>query len=264
MRLFTKVGRHPIPLDFAQYPAGEWRLSPLESSASLVLEASGLEPDFWPKAALLARACVAASARLSLALPYLPAAREDHQHHFGARAYAQLLNTLNFAVHVFDSHSSVMPNMLNYCVVHAPTDAVVASVSGVGGVLCPDAGAFRRATAVAERLGVPLVVASKVRNPATGKLSDFSCPALPEIDGSWLVVDDICDGGGTFVGLAKASGLPREKLQLWVSHAIFSGNARKLTDFYRTITTTNSFVSLTDVPCTRVPVHAFMKGLYDF
>ena len=79
----------------------------------------------------------------------------------------------------------------------------------------------------------------KVRDFATGKLSTFQCEDLPET-GRLLVVDDICDGGGTFMGLAQATGLPKERLDLWVSHGVFSRRAAQITSAYGCIFTTDS------------------------
>jgi phosphoribosylpyrophosphate synthetase len=55
-------------------------------------------------------------------------------------------------------------------------------------------------------------------------------------------VDDICDGGGTFTGLAITMGLPRERVELLVSHGVFSKGAERLGQYYRLIHTTNSHV----------------------
>lgn len=82
--------------------------------------------------------------------------------------------------------------------------------------------------------------AEKHRNPDTGKLDGFSCEPLPET-GRFLVVDDICDGGGTFMGLAGSTGLPKERLGLWVSHGVFSGRAPQLAEHFGEIVTSDSY-----------------------
>lgn len=43
------------------------------------------------------------------------------------------------------------------------------------------------------------------------------------------------------MGLAEATGLPKERLDLYVSHGVFSGDAPKLHDHFGTIWTTDSF-----------------------
>ncbi len=134
--------------------------------------------------------------------------------------------------------------------------------SRYAGVIAPDKGAHRRAQRVGDKLGVPTYFAGKERDFATGKLTKFTAPeewkvlydyrdnalVRPENSyaaeapqkGRYLVVDDICDGGGTFMGLAGVLGIPRENLDLWVTHGIFSGNAAQLTEAYGNIFTTDS------------------------
>jgi len=57
-----------------------------------------------------------------------------------------------------------------------------------------------------------------------------------------IIVDDICDGGGTFIGLAEE--LRRRNaasLYLYVTHGIFSKDADvKLLDHFAKVYTTNS------------------------
>jgi ribose-phosphate pyrophosphokinase len=56
-----------------------------------------------------------------------------------------------------------------------------------------------------------------------------------------LIVDDICDGGGTFIGLAaELKNKNAGKLYLAVSHGIFSKGFDSLKCFDK-IFTTNSF-----------------------
>ena len=106
-------------------------------------------------------------------------------------------------------------------------------------VLAPDKGAVERASKAAEALGLPLFTAAKTRDFDTGQLTNFEVPELPQ-SGRILVVDDICDGGGTFRGLATAAGIGRDRLGLWVSHGIFSGAAGELTEHFAEIFTTDS------------------------
>jgi ribose-phosphate pyrophosphokinase len=110
------------------------------------------------------------------------------------------------------------------------------------GVIAPDKGAVDRAGAVARRLGVALLIAGKVRDSATGKLSGFTAPEGLEA-GRYLLVDDICDGGGTFAGLAQAirEAQPDAELHLWVTHGLFTGRWREnLLPHFASITAANT------------------------
>ncbi|WP_144760413.1 phosphoribosyltransferase family protein [Curtobacterium sp. 9128] len=177
-------------------------------------------------------------------VPYLPGARQDRGLPFGARVYADVLNGFGIGqVIAFDPHSPVIVELVERLTVvtseQVVRDAVVAGSDYVG-VIAPDKGAVARATAVADASDLPVFRAEKHRNPDTGKLDGFTCEPLPDA-GRLLVVDDICDGGGTFMGLASATGLPRERLGLWVSHGVFSGRAPALADHFGEIVTTDSY-----------------------
>jgi ribose-phosphate pyrophosphokinase len=108
-------------------------------------------------------------------------------------------------------------------------------------ILFPDEGANRRyCDQIAGSYDYGLAYATKKRDPLTGKLSGFE---VPEIDPASrvMIVDDICDGGGTFIGIADKLGLPREQMALYVTHGIFSKGFGELMGRYRKIYTTNSF-----------------------
>jgi len=191
-------------------------------------------------------------------VPYLPGARADHAEYdagYDAAAYARLLRAAGLAELVcVDPHSPVMPSLVDRCLVVAAAD-VAADVFGhlpdLAGVIAPDKGATDRAAEVAMRLRLPVYQALKHRDFDSGKLSGFTCERLPE-EGSFLVVDDICDGGGTFRGLAEAIGVGRDRLHLWVTHGIFSGTAARLANYYSTVTTTDSHEGHHNLPKARV------------
>jgi ribose-phosphate pyrophosphokinase len=112
---------------------------------------------------------------------------------------------------------------------------------------------------VADKLNVPLIVARKERNFETGALRSYDLPKLDPTK-RHLVVDDICDGGGTFALLAQAAGVPKSQLALWVTHGIFSGAATNLSNYYEHILTTDSHPGHNRVGCatTIVPVYTAM------
>jgi len=60
-----------------------------------------------------------------------------------------------------------------------------------------------------------------------------------------LIVDDICDGGGTFLGLAKElKSKNAGKLYLAISHGIFSKGFESLAKDFQKIFTTDSFKTI--------------------
>lgn len=182
--------------------------------------------------------------KVAALIPYFPGARQDRGKPLGGLVYARLIESMR-ADHLvtFDPHSSAVVGFMPGMSYLRPADIAGQFVGPkYTGVIAPDRGAFERAQGVAEALGVPVYQALKKRDFETGKLSNFTCEPLPE-SGTLLVVDDICDGGGTFIGLAGATGLPPSRLHLYVSHGVFSGTARSLRLRYGRILTTNSYPS---------------------
>lgn len=190
-------------------------------------------------------------------LPYLPGARQDRGQPFGAMVYATVMDLWTIEVICFDAHSPVMSELMKATVVPS-TRLIRSHVVGradsdqkpqaYAGIIAPDKGAVKRAQAVADACHLPLYKAEKHRDPSTGKLSGFSCETLPESDKPYLVVDDICDGGGTFMGLAGSTGLPADKLHLFVSHGVFSKGSERLSEHFGKIITTNSYKPQTEIP----------------
>lgn len=183
-----------------------------------------------------------------LVMPYLPGARADRGTPLGAKVYADFINSLEIdSIVCLDPHSDVAPALYNNLTV-VPLAGLKhwLDLSGkYAGVIAPDLGARKRAESVAEVLNVPVYQATKHRDFETRELSDFQCEELPH-EGDFLVVDDICDGGRTFIQLAdvllpiKLSNDPA--LDLWVTHGIFSYNALpKLRSRYREVYTTDSW-----------------------
>jgi len=92
-------------------------------------------------------------------------------------------------------------------------------------VISPDKGAVERATEVKSALGLSEVIyASKVRDPNTGAILRTEVPEEISYEGRpLLIVDDICDGGRTFIELAKVlRKYNPSRIDLYVTHGIFS------------------------------------------
>jgi ribose-phosphate pyrophosphokinase len=198
-----------------------------------------------------ADACHKRGEKTVLHMPYLPGARADHKEEliFGAAVYADIINRMDIdKVVCFDPHSHIMPELIHNLEIRDSAPLIRQHIVGHAdrggpqkyqGIIAPDKGAVERASRVAGACHLPLYKAEKVRNPDTGKLSGFTCEPLPD-EGRFLVVDDICDGGGTFMGLAGSTGLDRDRLGLYVSHGVFSGASADLWEFYGEIWTTDS------------------------
>lgn len=193
--------------------------------------------------------------KLSLILPYLPAARQDRVMVAGeplsVKIYTDLINSLQFEqVTVLDVHSEVGIALLDRC--HAVSNAffIQEVLKQLGEVILvsPDGGALKKIYKLSAALGgLPVVEGSKIRDVKTGKLSSFKVYAEDLKGANCLVVDDICDGGGTFLGLAEAlKAKGAGELYLAISHGIFSKGVAPLAQAYQHIFTTNSIKTLAE------------------
>lgn len=191
---------------------------------------------------------------IELFIPYFPAARQDRLMTNGeplsVKVYAQIINHLDIQkVMVFDPHSEVTPALLNHCEVitnHRFIEKVMKEIGEQTLLISPDGGALKKIYKVSEFLGgVEVVECSKSRDVKTGKLSGFKVYTEDLENKNCLIVDDICDGGGTFIGLAKELKKKNAgKLYLAISHGIFSKGFEELSQYFDGIFTTDSFKSI--------------------
>lgn len=189
---------------------------------------------------------------LRLVMPYVPYARQDRVAISGealsAAVFCNLINALEFdEVEIWDPHSDVTPALLKKVRVCSTAELLRSTFSAKGcesllrdcAFVAPDAGARKRVSALAAAFQTDVIFADKKRDPETGKLSGAhvqgEVPARP-----LLVVDDICDGGGTFIELARVL---REKtcqpLYLYVTHGLFTKGLEPLKPYYAGVFSAN-------------------------
>jgi ribose-phosphate pyrophosphokinase len=183
----------------------------------------------------------------NLILPFIPGSRQDRINPVGdtlftAKSVAKMINDRSFdKVVVIDPHSLVAPALIDRCV-QVPLDNMWAKFwQGYTAILAPDLGATKRAENAAKYMGKPIHHAEKVRDLASGKLIGFSAPTLKKGE-HYLIVDDICDGGGTFLGLAGEIEKAEAFATLFVTHGIFSKGTQDLTGKFKGVYTTDSTV----------------------
>lgn len=191
--------------------------------------------------------------KIHLCIPYFPGARQDRAQPGEAltvKVYADIINAQKYAtVTVHDPHSDVTSALIDNCVVVEQYelaiegfDAIAEKHKGTIGIVAPDAGAMKKAAKLTNQCPrSQLFVATKTRDVSTGELGapQIMADKLPKVV---LVVDDICDGGGTFIQLApelKKKGATT--LYLYVTHGIFSKGLKPLLEHYDHIFTTDSF-----------------------
>ncbi|AXH67879.1 ribose-phosphate pyrophosphokinase [Mycobacterium phage Bromden] len=265
-----------------QFPGGEWDLKNVhefDNRVTWVADVRGADLNDLMAAALLSNVAVQRGEDFVLMVPYLPAARADRGHPTGCVVYADLLAAMHTTnIITVDPHSYRMPDYLR-----ATAGAVAAldplplldrALESQGhwrydAIIAPDKGAVDRAGAIAKHYGLDLVVCDKERDFDTGRITKYRVPIL-STKGKYLVVDDICDGGGTFALLASEALISKPNLDLWVTHGIFSGKATMLPSYYGRIMTTDSHpghnrvgVATSIVPTFTYMHETMVKGLSD-
>lgn len=197
-----------------------------------------------------------------LVIPYFPAARQDRLmvpgEPLSVKVYADIINGLGFnEVIVLDPHSEVTPAVLDRCYAvpnHEFVKEVIRLIGKDVTLISPDGGALKKIYKVSEFLGgTEVVECSKSRDVKTGTLKGFKVYAEKLVWGDCLIVDDICDGGGTFLGLAeelknKGAG----DLYLAVTHGIFNKGFDDLKKVFKRIYTTNSFKAINHESVTQI------------
>lgn len=204
--------------------------------------------------------------KIALFIPYFPAARQDRVMTPGesltVKVIADWVNLLDVSsITILDPHSDVTPALLNQCRVisnHAFVAEVLQLIPNDIVLISPDAGASKKVFALAKAFQIPEVIeCSKKRDVLTGQLSGFHVPTDDLDDKNCLIVDDICDGGGTFIGLGKELKKKNAgNLFLAVSHGIFSKGFANLTPIFHQVFTTDSFqtIDITTAPVIQIPI----------
>ncbi len=182
-------------------------------------------------------------------IPYFPGARQDRTDGKSALTLNVMLHLLTDGLTnlcVFDPHSPVLSESPWLDGYFMPTDLDMPVKNDVVGIIAPDAGAVERAASFMAKFypGADLIECSKHRDSATGRLSGYKMSALRR-PGRYIIVDDICDGGGTFNMLADAFFgdvfSMGSNLEMFVSHGIFSKSIHAIDPRIEHITTTDSW-----------------------
>ncbi|WP_272150062.1 ribose-phosphate diphosphokinase [Tenacibaculum aiptasiae] len=207
--------------------------------------------------------------KIKVLLPYFPAARQDRLMQTGeplsVKVYADIINTQNYqSVTIFDPHSEVAPAVLNNCKVidnHAFIRQITQQLPDDLLLISPDGGALKKIYKVAAHLQkYEVIEGSKSRNVRTGELTGFKVYAEDLKGKDCLVVDDICDGGGTFLGLAQELKAKNAgNLYLAVSHGIFSRGFEDLEKVFTKIYTTDSFKTITHENCEQIELKEILR-----
>ena len=191
----------------------------------------------------------------ALVITYLMGMRMDRvmsfNEAFSLKIVAKTINDMHpDAVFVVEPHSDRTLKLINNStpLMNHFAEAAMTDPEHNYMIVFPDAGAKLRYGEALENK-VPMMTCHKKRDPATGKLSGFGIDnpevlnEYPECN-AFFVIDDLCDGGGTFCGIADQLKEIRPDFHrtLAITHAVAARGIYKVMDYYNDLFITNSYV----------------------
>jgi ribose-phosphate pyrophosphokinase len=196
---------------------------------------------------------------INLYVPYFIGARSDRKFLNGQSNYLKtvicpIINSQNFSrVTILDPHSDVLEacldNFQKISNVYFASNAIKRYVEGDLTLISPDAGALKKIYDVSKAIDCNrVIVANKLRDMVTGNIIRMEVPGLDDTPGSksFVICDDIGDGFGTFIQIAKSirNIRPKEifndRIYLVVTHSIQEIGLKNALEYIDLILTTNS------------------------
>lgn len=196
-----------------------------------------------------------------LNIPYLYGARSDrhmvHGDSCDLKVVAQVINDANFEqVLILDPHSDVAVTLIDRAMARIPTEMYrqYKDANEPTVLVCPDAGVAKKISSLMREFDSVKEVLFCHKERAT----DGSLRLRPLTPGMargkhCLIVDDLCDGGATFLAIADQL-LGPSKLDLIVTHGLFSKGTDELLRRFAEIWTTDSVCSLEVTNLNVVPI----------
>lgn len=250
----------PVSVDFFTFAGGEESVKIMEKvSGNVKVVAKISKSSELVRLLLLSEALDAANVGIKeLILPYVPYARQDRRCNVGEahslKVFAGLINAMWWdRVVVVDPHSDVVEALFERCRIIRQHDAMAANdelvkfISNPDTVIVsPDAGALKKIYGVAEKfLKTDIVKVDKRRNISNGEITGIDVHNAVEAispEKNYLIVDDICDGGRTFIEIAKEmEKYGATRISLYVTHGIFSKGPGVFDGLIKEVWTTDSF-----------------------
>ncbi len=193
---------------------------------------------------------------ISLYIPYFLGSRSDRTFELGGNNYLKdvicpIINSLNLSqITIVDPHSDVLESCLNNYHKIDNSELIQFALNDLNldtncvNLLSPDAGALKKIYDVGQKFDIDnIVTASKIRE--NGKIIKTEIPAYDFYHNPVLVIDDICDGGKTFIEIGKAlSNTNCAEKYLIITHGIFSKGFEELEKHFDGIYCTNSYSDL--------------------
>jgi len=162
----------------------------------------------------------------------LPYARQDKEvSNKTTFALHALINMLEryYIIETIDVHN---PKIRNDIIINTIPNEVISEVINDCNpdLICfPDTGASKRGY---DTQGLPSFSLSKNRDQTTGEILGLKCDLPLDLNRkSVILIDDLCDGGGTFIAACKLlKDMGASKVYLYTTHGLYTKGTKKLFD----------------------------------
>lgn len=255
----VKSNTKEIPVKFWTFPAGEVGVKVEDTTAVLVAKTLTITLIFDGSNDIItllmlvdALRSTNTQAEIELFIPYFPYARQDRicaeGEAFSLRVFCDIIKSVGFKrIKTCDLHSSVTAGMFPAGMLTEISQKTMFisrfQLDKNMALVAPDNGSVKKTQELAKHYSLPVLEFTKVRDVETGNI--IATKATEDINTfvynhgitQFVVVDDICDGGRTFIEIAKVikQEQPNIKLHLRVSHGIFSKGKEELLEYYDTV-----------------------------
>jgi len=167
-----------------------------------------------------------------LFLSYLPCGRQDklitNDSTFALRSFANIINHMNFnKVFIMDPHSRTALTFIYRSVDIYPIETfkIYKQISCTDIICYPDKGSFSKYPDI-YKFDHEFIVGEKDRDESTGFIKAYNIDVKNPsqlFNKSIMIIDDICDGGATFIMLVnELKKYNPSRIDLFVTHGIFS------------------------------------------
>jgi len=186
-----------------------------------------------------------------LVIPYLMGARFDRLMQKGdsvdLKVVANLINGCGFEkVYLYDVHSDTATVLIENSINISNAELVEQYTKEDAILICPDAGAVKKVGKYFELNSniKDVVYCNKSRDLSNGNIT-LKVLESEKCEGrNCVIIDDLCDGGGTF--LAIASQIKPKHLTLIVTHGVFSKGFEIFKGVFDEIIVSDSYAEYTN------------------
>jgi ribose-phosphate pyrophosphokinase len=192
-----------------------------------------------------------------LVIPYLMGARFDRLMQKGdsvdLKVIANLINGCGFEkVYLYDVHSDTSTVLIENSINISNADLVKQYQKEDAILICPDAGAVKKVSKYFDLNNniKDVVYCNKSRDLSNGNITLKVLEADKCEGKNCVIIDDLCDGGGTF--LAIASQIKPAHLTLIVTHGIFSKGFEVFKGTFDEIIVSDSYAEYTNELVTQI------------